>query len=86
MRFKVGKLIRDRLPAIMRAQGLAVFERRLEEDEFRAALRDAIEQVKDVAGAHGIFNMSPQDHLGLDQRGVVMVKIENGKWVYQPSK
>ncbi len=55
-------------------------------EAFRAALRDAIEQVKDVAGAHGIFNMSPQDHLGLDQRGVVMVKIENGKWVYQPSK
>ena len=54
--------------------------------QFRAALRDAIEQVKDVAGAHGIFNMSPQDHLGLDQRGVVMVKIENGKWVYQPGK
>ena len=45
-----------------------------------------MEHVKDVAGAHGIFNMSPQDHLGLDQRGVVMVKIENGKWVYQPSK
>ncbi|MEZ5606892.1 MAG: ABC transporter substrate-binding protein [Burkholderiaceae bacterium] len=55
-------------------------------EAFRSALRDAIEHVKDVAGAHGIFNMSPQDHLGLDQRGVVMVKIENGKWVYQPSK
>ena len=55
-------------------------------EAFRAALRDAIKQVKDVAGAHGIFNMSPQDHLGLDQRGVVMVKIENGKWVYQPGK
>ena len=55
-------------------------------EAFRSALRDAMEQVKDVAGAHGIFNMSPQDHLGLDQRGVVMVKIENGKWVYQPSK
>ena len=42
MRFKVGKLIRDRLPAIMRAQGLAVFERRLDEDEFRAALREKL--------------------------------------------
>ena len=55
-------------------------------EAFRSALRDAMEHVKDVAGAHGIFNMSPKDHLGLDQRGVVMVKIENGKWVYQPSK
>eukprot|EP01036_Dinobryon_divergens_P059779 gene59779-79736_t len=46
--------------------------------EFRAALRDALEQTKDVAGAHGVFNMTAQDHLGLDQRARVMVKIENG--------
>ncbi|MCX7692472.1 ABC transporter substrate-binding protein [Tepidimonas taiwanensis] len=51
---------------------------------FRAALRDALENVKNVAGAHGIFNMSPTDHLGLDQRARVMVKIENGTWKYQP--
>ena len=36
------------------------------------------------AGAHGVFNMSPTDHLGLDQRARVMVKIENGAWKYQP--
>lgn len=51
---------------------------------FRAALRDALEQVKELPGAHGIFNMSPADHLGLDQRARVMVKIENGAWKYQP--
>jgi branched-chain amino acid transport system substrate-binding protein len=51
--------------------------------EFRAALRDALENTKNVAGAHGIFNMSPTDHLGLDQRARVMVKIENGKWKLQ---
>ena len=51
--------------------------------EFHAALRDAIENVKNVAGAHGIFNMSPTDHLGLDQRARVMVKIENGAWKLQ---
>ncbi len=49
---------------------------------FRAALRDAIEQVKELPGAHGIFNMSPGDHLGLDQRARVMVKIEKGAWKY----
>ena len=54
--------------------------------EFRAALRDALEGVSEVPGAHGIFTMSPKDHLGLDQRARVMVKIENGKWVYQGSK
>lgn len=52
--------------------------------EFRAALRDALENVRDMPGAHGIFSMSPTDHLGLDQRGRVMVKIENGAWKYQP--
>ena len=52
--------------------------------EFRTALRDALEQVKDLPGAHGIFSMSPTDHLGLDQRARVMVKIQNGAWKYQP--
>ena len=52
--------------------------------EFRVALRDALEQIKEVPGAHGIFSMSPEDHLGLDQRARVMVKIENGTWKYIP--
>ncbi len=51
---------------------------------FRAALRDALESVKDVSGAHGVFNMTPTDHLGLDQRARVMVRIENGNWKYTP--
>jgi branched-chain amino acid transport system substrate-binding protein len=48
--------------------------------EFRAALREALENTKNVAGAHGIFNMSPGDHLGLDQRAAVMVQVVNGDW------
>jgi branched-chain amino acid transport system substrate-binding protein len=51
--------------------------------EFRAALRDALENTKNVAGAHGIFNMTPTDHLGLDQRARVMVKIDKGTWKLQ---
>jgi branched-chain amino acid transport system substrate-binding protein len=52
--------------------------------EFRIAVRDALESVKELAGAHGVFNMSATDHLGLDQRARVMVKIEGGAWKYQP--
>ena len=52
--------------------------------EFRVALRDAIEGLQDIPGAHGMFSMSASDHLGLDQRARVMVKIENGAWKYQP--
>jgi branched-chain amino acid transport system substrate-binding protein len=51
--------------------------------EFKVALRNALEGVKNTAGAHGIFNMSPNDHLGLDQRAAVMVMIQNGTWVLQ---
>jgi branched-chain amino acid transport system substrate-binding protein len=52
--------------------------------EFRAALRNALEKIQEMPGAHGIFNMSATDHLGLDQRARVMVRIENGGWKYQP--
>jgi branched-chain amino acid transport system substrate-binding protein len=51
--------------------------------EFRAALRDALEGLKNVTVSHGVVNMSPQDHLGFDQRARVMVKIENGAWKLQ---
>jgi branched-chain amino acid transport system substrate-binding protein len=50
--------------------------------EFRQALRDALEATKDVATTNGVVNMSPTDHLGLDQRARVMVEIKNGKWNY----
>lgn len=42
MRFRVEKLIRDKLPQIMRDQGLAVFERRLDDADFIAALKDKL--------------------------------------------
>ena len=48
--------------------------------EFRLALREALEATKNVAGAHGVFNMSGTDHLGLDQRARVMVTVEQGAW------
>ncbi|HZQ62005.1 MAG TPA: ABC transporter substrate-binding protein [Casimicrobiaceae bacterium] len=49
--------------------------------EFRVALRDALENVHELVGSHGVFTMSPKDHNGLDQRAATMIKIENGKWV-----
>lgn len=52
--------------------------------EFRAALRDAIENVKNLPVSHGVFNMSPTDHAGFDDRARVIVKVDGGKWVYQP--
>ena len=48
--------------------------------EFRAALREAIENVRDVVGVHGVFNMSPDDHFGHDERARVLVQVRNGAY------
>ncbi|MGY6130109.1 ABC transporter substrate-binding protein (plasmid) [Paraburkholderia strydomiana] len=47
---------------------------------FREALRAALEGTKELPASHGIFNMSANDHAGLDQRARVMVEIVGGKW------
>ena len=52
--------------------------------EFRVALRDAIEGLKDFVGSEGVYTMTPADHNGVDARSQVMVKIENGGWKLQP--
>ncbi len=48
--------------------------------EFRVALRDALENVKELPAVHGVFNMSAKDHNGLDSRAAVMATVENGDW------
>jgi len=52
--------------------------------EFRTALRDALEQSKEVVGAQGVFTMSPANHNGMDQRARVMMTVKNGRWVPLP--
>ena len=51
--------------------------------EFRRALREALEGTKGLEVTNGAVNMSKTDHLGLDSRARVMVRIQNGKWVLQ---
>ena len=49
--------------------------------EFRQALRDAMENdIHNVVGVQAVYNMTPEDHSGIDQRGMVMVKVVNGAW------
>jgi branched-chain amino acid transport system substrate-binding protein len=48
--------------------------------EFRAALRDALEGIKEMPATHGVFNMSATDHNGLDSRARVLVRVEGGNW------
>ena len=52
--------------------------------EFRAALRDALENVKGLVTTTGVVTMSATDHLGLDERARLMAIIEDGKWKLAP--
>lgn len=47
---------------------------------FRQALRDGIENTREVKGAHAVYTMSPIDHHGVDKRARVLVRVENGEW------
>lgn len=45
-----------------------------------AAIRDAIEATKGLAGTTGLYTFSAQDHLGLDLSAFRMLEIKDGKW------
>lgn len=53
-------------------------------EAFRAALRDALEQEKEVVGCQGVFNMSPTNHNGMDERARVLVTVKGGKFRLVP--
>lgn len=51
----------------------------------RAAIRDYIESnITDWPGTGGVFNITPEDHLGLTYEALGFVKVEGGTWVYYP--
>lgn len=75
-----GGHIWDAYAVISRAVPVALKKAKPGTPEFRSAMRDAIENEKDVVGVHGVFNMTPSDHFGLDSRGRVIVKVENGQY------
>ena len=55
--------------------------------EFREALRDAMENdMHNVVGVQAVYNMTPADHTGIDQRGMVMVKVVNGAWKLESTR
>jgi len=48
--------------------------------EFRSALRDALEQTRELAATQGVYNMTPADHSGFDERGRELITVSNGTW------
>ncbi len=53
-------------------------------EAFRSALRDAIEQEREIVGCQGVFNMSPANHNGMDERARVLVVVRDGKFRLLP--
>jgi branched-chain amino acid transport system substrate-binding protein len=44
-------------------------------------LRDAIEQTKGYVGVSGVYNLTPEDHNGLDVDSMIIVEVKDGKFV-----
>lgn len=51
--------------------------------EFRTALRDALESMKNVVTPEAVFTMNTTNHNGSDQRSQVLVRIVDGAWKLQ---
>lgn len=48
--------------------------------EFRTALRDELRNIKELVGTQGVYTFKPGTPYGVDQRSVVLVKVEKGNW------
>ena len=71
--YDAGLLVAAGVPAALKAgqPGTA---------EFREGLKNGIEQVHGLVGTHGVYDMSPTDHTGMDARARVMVQVKDGAW------
>jgi branched-chain amino acid transport system substrate-binding protein len=49
-------------------------------EEFRTALKDAMETTAAVVGTHGVYNYKPGAFFGVDERARVLVQLQKGKW------
>ena len=52
---------------------------------FRTALRDAMENVRNLPGAEAVFSLSPTDHSGARADSQVMVEIRDGSYHLMPT-
>ena len=50
--------------------------------EARAEVRDSIEQITDFVGISGIFDMSANNHLGMQPGSLALIEIVDGEWTW----
>ncbi|HEY0420627.1 MAG TPA: ABC transporter substrate-binding protein, partial [Acetobacteraceae bacterium] len=48
--------------------------------EYRAALRDALVSTKNVVGTHAVYDFTPGERYGTDERSRVLVQLRKGTW------
>ncbi len=65
---------------LQRAIPVALAKAKPGTEAFRSALRDAIEAEREIVGCQGVFNMSPGNHNGMDERARVLVVVKDGKF------
>ena len=75
--FDAGLLLQKAIPTALKKASPG-------SSEFRAALRDALEQTRELVGAQGVFNITPQNHNGMDARARLMMTVRDGRWIPVP--
>jgi branched-chain amino acid transport system substrate-binding protein len=71
--YDAGLLLQQALPVALKAAKPGT-------EAFRVALRDALEQEKDVIGCQGVFDMSATNHNGMDERARVLIVVKDGRF------
>ena len=69
--FDVGQILKRVVPVALKSAKPGT-------KEFRDALLKAIESEKEIAASHGVYNFTPTDHAGLDERGRVLLTVKDG--------
>jgi branched-chain amino acid transport system substrate-binding protein len=72
-----GLLLERAIPAALKAAKPGT-------EAFRVALRDALEQEREVVGCQGVFNMSATNHNGMDERARMLITIRDGRFRLLP--
>ena len=70
----------DSIVVLEKAVPIALKKARPGTPEFRAALRDAFEQIGKTTLAHGVLNWTPTDHWGYTDDTGVMMKVTGGEF------
>lgn len=71
--YDAGLLLENAIPTAIKAGNPGTVE-------FRSALRTALENTKELPATQGVYNITPQDHSGFDERGRVLIQVKNDKW------